>query len=366
MKIRAAVTGEDNRLSLRDLELREPAADEVLVRIVATGVCHTDLKCAETDRLVKRRPVVLGHEGAGIVERVGESVAGLARGDHVVMTFPSCGHCRSCLEAEPAYCYDQHPLSFGCAPRGGYGPYFYDGAEEIAGGFFGQSSFATHAIGTERNVIKVPDDLPLEILGPLACGIQTGAGAVFNDLNAGPGDTLAVFGAGSVGLSAVMAAKHAGVKTIIVVDRVPHRLELARDLGAHHAVDGSQCDPLEEIIRITGEGVDFAFDTTAAAPLMRMAIEALAPRGTCAFVTSPSDGKDLPIPVRNLLLGRKIRATVQGNSNPKLFIPFLIDLYRKGHFPFDRLIEFYPFEEIGQAFEDTRTGKVLKPVIRIG
>jgi len=367
MQIRAAVVGADNEISIQALDLKGPAAHEVLVRIVACGICYTDVKCAASDALVKARPVVLGHEGSGIVEAVGSAVTELTPGDHVVMTFASCGVCRSCREAEPAYCYGQHRLNFGCARPGGGGPYLCDEAGAgVAGDFFGQSSFATFAIGTERNVIKVPDDVPLEMLGPLGCGIQTGAGAVLNDLDVRPGNSLAVFGAGSLGLSAVMAARHAGAGRIIVVDRVRSRLDLALELGADHAIMADEADAVQEIMRLTGEGVDQSLDTTAVAPVMRQAIEALAPRGICGFVTSPRDGSDLGVPVRNLLMGRKIRGIVQGNSNPKLFIPFLIELYRQGRFPFDRLIRFYPFEQIGEAFDAVRSGEAIKPVLRIG
>jgi aryl-alcohol dehydrogenase len=366
MKIKAAVVGEDNQITVRDLELSGPEPHEVLVRIVATGVCHTDLKCAETSLLTTKRPVVLGHEGAGIVEIVGSAVTELKPGDHVVMTFASCGSCRSCREAEPAYCYSQLPLNFSCdRPRGGK-PYLCDDKATIHGDFFGQSSFASHAIGTERNVIKVPDDVPLEILGPLGCGIQTGAGAVLNDFKVGPGDVLAVFGTGSLGLSAVMAARYAGAKTVIAVDRVQHRLDLALELGADHVIDASKTDATAEIMRLTGDGVDYALDTTAVASVMRQAIDVLAPRGTCGYVTGSSDGMDLGLPVRNMLLGRKVRGIVEGNSNPKLFIPFLVELYRKGRFPFDRLIGFYPFEEINAAFAAVHSGETIKPVLRIG
>ncbi|MGK6315724.1 NAD(P)-dependent alcohol dehydrogenase [Neorhizobium sp. DT-125] len=367
MQIKAAVVGKDNTITIRPLELKGPQPHEVLVRIVAAGVCHTDLKCAGSNLLVKARPVVLGHEGAGIVEAVGTAVTELKAGDHVVMTFAYCGTCRSCREAEPAYCYQQYPLNFGCARPDGGSAYLCDeGGAAVHGDFFGQSSFATYAIGTERNVIKVPDDVPLEILGPLGCGIQTGAGAALNDLKVCPGDRFAVFGAGSLGLSAVMAARHAGAKTIIAVDRVQTRLDMALELGADHAIMATGPDVVAEILRITGDGVDQALDTTAVASVMRQAIDVLAPRGICGFVTAPSDGSELYLPVRSMLLGKKVRGIVEGNSNPKLFIPFLIDLYRQGRFPFDRLIRFYDFDEINEAFHAQHSGEAIKPVLRMG
>jgi aryl-alcohol dehydrogenase len=365
MQIRAAVVGSDNAITIRSLELKGPQPHEVLVKIVAAGVCHTDLKCAGSNLLVKARPVVLGHEGAGIVEAVGSAVAELAPGDHVVMTFAYCGTCRSCREAEPAYCYQQYPLNFGCQRSDGGSAYLCDNGEDVHGDFFGQSSFATYAIGSERNVIKVADDVPLDILGPLGCGIQTGAGAALNDLKVGPGDRFAIFGAGSLGLSAVMAARYAGAKTIIAIDRVQSRLDMALELGADHAIMATGIDTVSEIMRITGDGVDQSLDTTAVASVMRLAIDVLAPRGICGFVTAPSDGSELPLSVRNMLLGRKVCGIVEGNSNPKLFIPFLIDLYKRGHFPFDKLIRFYDFEDINDAFHAQRSGEAIKPVLRV-
>ena len=366
MQIRAAVVGKDNAITIRPLELAGPGPHEVLVKIVAAGVCHTDLKCAGSNILVKARPVVLGHEGAGIVEAVGSAVTELKAGDHVVMTFAYCGTCRSCREAEPAYCYHQYPLNFSCARPDAGKSYLCDNGEDVHGDFFGQSSFATYAIGSERNVIKVPDDVPLEILGPLGCGIQTGAGAALNDLTVGPGDRFAVFGAGSLGLSAIMAARYAGAKTVIAVDRIKARLDLALELGADHAILATETDAVVDIMRLTGDGVDQSLDTTAVASVMRQAIDVLAPRGVCGFVTAPSDGSELAIPVRSMLLGKKVRGIVEGNSNPKLFIPFLIDLYKRGHFPFDRLIQFFNFDDIKDAFHAQHSGAAIKPVLRVG
>ncbi|MFT8244804.1 NAD(P)-dependent alcohol dehydrogenase [Roseomonas sp. BN140053] len=368
MHIRAAVARDGNpALSLEDLELGPLRPNDVLVRIVATGVCHTDLKSASALSPVPR-PVVLGHEGAGVVEQVGSAVRKLVPGDHVVLTFAFCGQCRSCQEAEPAYCYHQWPLNFGCRRPDGTTPLRAEAVENpgpVHGDFFGQSAFATHAIAEERNAIKVRRDAPLELLGPLGCGIQTGAGAVLNDFALRPGQSLAVFGTGSLGLSAIMAARLSGASRIIAVDRHRHRLELARELGADEAIDVNDTPATAEIMRLTGEGVDFALDTTGVLPVMREAIDVLAPRGTCGFVTGPWDRRELPVPVHQLLLGRKIRGIVEGNSNPDLFIPRLVDFFLQGRFPFDRLVSFYPFDAINQAFHDVEAGTAIKPILRM-
>lgn len=365
MRITAAVFRDASlKPSIEPLEMSGPGPGEALVRIVATGVCHTDAKAAGPDSL-SPRPVVLGHEGAGVVEAVGQGVDKVAPGDHVVMTFGSCGRCRSCEEAEPAYCHHALPLSFACTRADGSAYLRAADGSPVHGDFFQQSSFATHAIGRERNVVKVRRDAPLELLGPLGCGIQTGAGAVLNDLRVKPGRTIAIFGAGALGLSAIMAARLAGAGRIIAIDRHTGRLDLARELGSHDAIlsDG---EPLAARIKsIIPVGVDYAIDTTGVLPVMRAALDSLAPRGECAFVTSPWDGSELSISPRHLLLGRKVRGVIQGNSNPGVFIPQLVDWFMDGRFPFDRLVKFYDFADIGQAFHDSEQGLTVKPVLRM-
>jgi aryl-alcohol dehydrogenase len=232
----------------------------------------------------------------------------------------------------------------------------------ISGRFFGQSSFSEYALADERSAIKVPRDLPLEVLGPLGCGVHTGAGTVLNALALRPGQTLAVFGTGSVGLSAVMAARLAGAARIIGVDVVPSRLRVAEELGATDVVDATVDDPVQVIKELTGHGVDFAVNTTGAPFVYTQSVKALAPRGTAAFVTSPR-GEWVPDMFGILVGGQSVRGVVGGDANPSLFIPMLIDYFRGGRFPFDRLIRFYPFDEIAQAFRDSESGETIKPVL---
>ncbi len=365
MQITAAVFRDATlKPSFETLDLTGPGPGEVLVRMVATGVCHTDAKAAGPESM-SPRPVVLGHEGAGVVEAVGQGVTKVAPGDHVVMTFGSCGRCRSCEEAEPAYCHHALPLSFGCKRSDGSSYLRAADGSQVFGDFFQQSSFATHSIGRERNVVKVRKDAPLELLGPLGCGVQTGAGAVLNDLRVKPGRTLAIFGVGALGLSAVMAARLAGAGRIIAIDRHKGRLDLARELGAHDVILGG-AEPLPAQIKaILPIGVDYAIDTTGVLTVMRAAIDSLAPRGECGFVTSPWDGSELSISPRHLLLGRKVRGIIEGNSNPDVFIPQLVDWFMDGRFPFDRLVKFYAFNELEKAFYDSETGLTVKPVLRM-
>jgi aryl-alcohol dehydrogenase len=327
-------------------------------------VCHTDVVCRD-QWIPVPVPVVLGHEGAGIVEKVGRSVTRVAPGDHVVMSFDSCGACPSCLAGEASYCHELGARNFGAARPDGTSALSRDG-ELIHAHFFGQSSFATHALCRERNVVPVSSDVPLELIGPLGCGVQTGAGAVINALRVGTGQSLAVFGTGSVGLSAVMAAKVVGATTIIGVDPLEARLELARKLGATHTINAAADDAVGAIRELSGSGVDFSFETTGKPAVIRQAVECLAPRGTCGMVGASEPGAEITLDATFMMSqGRKLRGIVEGDSKPGLFIPAMIDLYRQGRFPFDELVSFYTLDRINDAFHDSETGAAVKPVIRI-
>lgn len=361
MKVRAAVVEKkDGPFVFRDVEVDAPRSDEIVVRVVATGICHTDAH-VRSQGYETPLPFVLGHEGAGVVESVGSDVMSVAPEDRVIMSFPSCGRCNRCLSGHPAYCDHNLRLSFGGARLDGSNAY-HDG---VHGHFFGQSSFATYSIANERNTVKVADDVPLELLGPLGCGLQTGAGAVLNSLMVPTGASIVVLGAGAVGLAAVMAARVAGADPIIAVDINDDRLELARSLGATHVVNGKKEDTRARILEITRRGANYVVDLTGSPKMLGMAVEALAPTGTAALIGAAPHGTQASIDMASLLNGRVVRGVVQGDAVPQLFIPKLIALYRSGKFPFDRLIQFYEFEDIERAFEDSKQGRTIKPVLRI-
>ena len=358
--IAAVATGKAQPFVVGPIQIEEPRADEVLVRLVATGICHTDL--AFRDMFPWDRPIVLGHEGAGVVERVGEDIAGLAPGDPVVLTFDSCGRCPRCARGKPSYCQHFRPRNFGGARADGSSA-LANAAGPLAGHFFGQSSFAGHAIATPRNAIKVSADVPLELLGPLGCGILTGAGAVLNSLAVPAGASVAVFGAGAVGISGIMAARVAGATTIIAVDVKPRRLGLATELGATHTVNAAEDDPVERVRSLTRGGADFAIDTTGVPEALRQAVVSLAPLGVCGVIA----GSEAPmtLPWRDVLYGRTVRGIIEGDAIPSGFIPLLIELHRQGRFPFDRLIRFYPFAQINEAARDSLSGDTVKPILRL-
>jgi aryl-alcohol dehydrogenase len=364
MQISAAVSRtRDGVPRIETVRLDDPRDDEVVVRIVATGICHTDLFSALRFPL----PAVFGHEGAGIVERVGSRVGKVRRGDRVALTFGSCGQCVRCTAGDVAYCENGHHLQFE-GRRGDGSTTLRDAAGvPVHGSFFQQSSFATHALATERNCVKLPDAFPLELAAPLGCGIQTGAGAVMNTLDAKRGSSIAIFGAGSLGLSAVMAARVVGCETIIAVDILEDRLELAGSLGATAVLDAGEGDIVARIRALTrGRGVDYAFESAGVVQTFNDAIECLARRGTCAIATIPKLGAPFEWSPLNLLLraGRLV-VCIEGDSVPDEFIPKLAALQASRQLPYERLCRDYPFTAFDRAWDDAANARVIKPVLRM-
>lgn len=364
MKISAAIVREAAApFRLEEIDLAEPQADEVVVRIVAVGICHSDI-AARNQTLPIALPAVLGHEGAGIVERVGSAVTKLAPGDKVVMTVAFCGECINCRRGDVAYCENGIGLNYG-GKRGDGTPTLCCDGHAVSGHFFGQSSFATYALANQRNAIKVHADADLSIAAPLGCGIQTGAGTVMRALAAKEGRSIAVFGGGSVGLSAVMGAKIRGCGTIIVVEPVADRRTLALELGATHAIDPIAGDLAEQIRAIDPRGVDYIVDTTASIPVIQSAFASLATHGAIALLGVPKDPTaTLPMSLLQLLIGgATIKSVVEGDTDPETFIPELLAHAEAGRLPVEKLIRTYPFAQINQAVDDQLAGSVVKPVL---
>jgi len=357
----AAIEAKSGPFVFRQTEMDEPRSDEVLVRVVACGICHTDTH-VRNQGYQTPLPIVLGHEGAGVVEKVGADVERVKPGDRVAMSFPSCGRCDHCLGGHPAYCVHNLRLSFAGARLDGSNA-LHDG---LHGHFFAQSSFATYSLATERNVVKVPDDVPLELMGPLGCGFQTGAGAVLNVLAVPVGASIVILGTGAVGLAAIMAARVVGADPIIAVDITDERLALAQELGATHGINGKTEDVKSRVHEITRGGADYVIELTGQPKMLAMAVEATAQLGMTALIGASAAGAQAPIDMTTLLNGRSVRGVIQGDAVPQLFVPKLIGLYKAGQFPFDRLVRFYEFDDIEQAFNDSKQGLTVKPVLRIG
>jgi aryl-alcohol dehydrogenase len=361
--VAAVMRAHGKPFKIEALELDPPRSDEVLVRLVATGICHTDI--AVHHREDSPVPSILGHEGAGVAEAVGAAVRKVRSGDHVVLSFMSCGRCRQCQSGEPAYCEKLNALNFTSTREDGsvsaHGPH-----GPICNHFFGQSSFATYTLANERNVVKVPKSLRLDVLGPLGCGVQTGAGAVMNSLKVKAGESLACFGTGSVGLSAIMAARVVGATTIIGVDVSDERLRVAKRFGATHVINARKKAAATTIRKITGGiGVDYCFDTTGVDTVFNEAIDALGIRGMLGYVTGGAKPERTFNARTFMASGKRLMGILEGDAVPDIFIPHLIDLYRQGRFPFDKMVKFYPLREINRAFADSKSGRTIKPVIRL-
>jgi aryl-alcohol dehydrogenase len=361
MRIKAALSSSaEAPFEIAEVELDEPRPDEVLVELAAVGICHTDLtmKALWPDAM---SPIVLGHEGAGVVAAVGRDVTGVGPGDHVLLSYRSCGSCRECAAGHRTYCHDFRTLNaLGSRPDGS--TTMRRGDSPVYGSFFGQSSFASHVLAYESNLVVVGDRVDLRVAAPLGCGVQTGAGAVLNVLRPAGDASLAVFGAGAVGLSAVMAAKAAGVGTIIAVDPVAQRRRIATEIGATATVDPANDDVVDAIRRLTGAGATHALDTTAIGAVINQAIAALAALGTLALVGVGTP--EVTIDVQSVIGGGKtIRGVIEGDAVAQQFVPRLLELHAEGRLPLEKLIRTYDFDDIDTAVADAANGATIKPVL---
>ncbi|MFW0873046.1 NAD(P)-dependent alcohol dehydrogenase [Rhodococcoides corynebacterioides] len=350
-------------LTIESLELDELRSNEVRVRMVASGVCHTDA-IVRDGIYPTPLPAVLGHEGAGVVEGIGSDVTTVAVGDHVVLSAAYCGKCVQCRSGRVAYCENLFAEDFGGRRHDGTTSLTSESGP-VSSHFFGQSAFSTHANVVETSIIKVDKNVPLETLAPLGCGLQTGAGAVLNDLRPAPGTSIAVFGTGAVGSAAIMAARIAGCTTVIAVDLHDSRLELAETIGATHTVNGRTDDVVERIADITGgAGLNFALDTTAVPAVLQQAAASLGIGGTVALVGAAAPGTEVTFEIgASLVKGWTFKTIIQGSSVPQQFIPRLVELFEQGRFPFDKLIRHYRFDDINTAFADSENGSTIKPVV---
>ena len=359
----ALVAGAGAAFEVVDLEFDEPGAGEVLVRLVATGLCHTDLGIQAIGAPFAL-PGILGHEGAGVVERVGPGVESVAPGDKVLMSFTSCGDCAQCRGGHPAYCETWFPRNVLGGIRGDDSGATRIGDEPTHAHFFGQSAFAEYSIADERALVKVAPDADLVALAPLGCGVLTGVGSMWNALDPGPADVVAVYGSGAVGLSAVWAAARRSPARLIAIDRVAERLELARRLGATDVIDASTEDVAARVAELTGgRGTKLGFDTTASPAVGAQALASTAVGGTLLIVGVAPPGTELPVEMTGLLQGKSLRGITMGDANPSELIPELVALHAAGELPLDLLERTYPLADIEQAARDMHHGTTVKPVI---
>jgi aryl-alcohol dehydrogenase len=366
MKIQAAVAwAAGATLSIEEFDLDDPRDDEILVKVEAAGVCHTDDN-ARLGRVPVVFPIILGHEGSGTVERTGRNVTKVKPGDKVLFTPDYCGRCEQCVLGLTPYCDQAVAVTFTGTRLDG-SPRAHQNGRPVRASFFGQSSFATHSLVTERNIIPVPADAPLHYLAGFTCGVQAGAGAILNAMPVNTGSQVAVWGTGAVGLAAVMAAKASGAAGIVALDRVGHRLALAVELGATATIDTTGqdlSDVAAAVVKLTGRGANVALDTTGNPAVILAAVQSLATHGVASVITS--SGAPVTLPPGDLLLkGRQLRGSVGGHINPTVFIPRLLNLHAQGRFPVDRLVKNYPFAELNTAIADSLSGATIKPVLTL-
>jgi len=363
MKTRAAlVEAHGQPFTMAEVELEAPRDDEVLVRMVATGLCHTDLTMGSF-LPPEMFPNVFGHEGAGVVEEVGDAVRGLEPGDHVVLSFRSCRDCAKCSAGLVGYCDQTLLLNYMGMRMDGSQPISRDGSP-VFGSFFGQSSLAAHALAYADNCVKVDPELDLTLVAPYGCGFQTGAGTVLNVLRPRPDDSLAVFGVGAVGLAAVAAAAAEGVESIIAVDPLASRREVAAKLGATtlDPADTGDQSVVDRVKGLTGGGAAYAIDTTALPAVVKQAQQSLAARGT--LVALGLGAEEYVLDAIDLLQGgKRVMSSVEGDADPQEMIPRLLEMRAAGSFAMDDLVTTYPAEEINRAVADVTSGAVVKPVL---
>ncbi|MFT4659660.1 MAG: aryl-alcohol dehydrogenase [Ilumatobacter sp.] len=362
MQVQAAVmrTG-DGPFTIETLELEEPRPDEVLVRMVASGMCHTDLLSRELPPEFFGGPQVYGHEGSGVVESIGSEVSDLEVGDHVVLSFNHCRSCKACDAGRLPYCFNLTAYNMSGGRPDGSKAFSDATGDAIGSHFFGQSSFASHSVVARTSVVKVDPSFDLARLGPLGCGIQTGAGAIFNTLGVEAGSSVVITGAGALGLSAVMAAKLAGAEHIIAIDRHANRLELATKYGATTTLSGEPAELTAAIHATTGGGADYAFDTTGNAAVVRASFDGLNNLGTIGLAGVGFG--DLTFDFISLIGGRTITGVMEGDSTPHEFIPKLAQLNADGKFPFHELITTFNLDQVNEAEAASADGSVIKPVL---
>jgi aryl-alcohol dehydrogenase len=368
MRIRALVVErKDAPFDDQEIELGEPGRGEVLVRIVASGVCHTDAITRAGD-MGMPFPAVLGHEGAGVVEKLGEGVSQVTVGDQVIIGWPSCGECRNCLDGQPRYCLRTgDALVSGRRFKGelrGTTAYSRNG-QPLNGHFFGQSSFGTYSIASADAVVKVSPDVALDLLGPLACGIATGAGAVLNEARPRLGDSVLIVGVGAVGLAAIMAARNSGVTKVLAADVHDSRLKLAEEFGATHTINSRSTDIVERVRKITGSTVDFAFDCTGVIPVIEKVAETVGMLGTLVLIGGAPAGARFSLDHLSTLWGKRVIGVLGGGGRSGQLITALVDLFQQGRFPFDRLVRYYEMGQIETALADSKSGEVVKPILRM-
>ena len=366
MKIRGVVlerTG--GPLTLSELDLADPGPEEVLVRLHASGVCHSDWNAVD-GTAESPCPVVLGHEGGGVVEAVGAGVSRVAVGDRVALSWtPSCGECEECLRGLRNLCSAVWPAMATGGLMDGTTRLSREGEPIMHYCFI--SSFAEAAVVPERSCVPIPHDVPFDVAGLVGCAVSTGVGAVWRTAGVRPGDRVAVLGCGGVGLSAIMGAVAAGAGIVVGVDVAAHKLEEAERFGTTSGVlwAGGPEETAGAVADASGGGVDYAIEATGRPEAMRAAFLSTRPRGAAVLIGIPREDAVLELPALTIpRMERRVLGSLYGSSWPERDFPLTLDLYRRGRLPLDRLVSHrLPLEEVGRGFELMRSGEALRVVL---
>ena len=355
----AIFNGVDQELTIGQADIDEPGPHEVLVRTVASGVCHSDYHYMD-GRLPMGVPATLGHEAAGVVERVGPNVDYVQPGDHIIACGSAfCGSCKQCLTGNPHRCVDKPFRSVTDDP-----PRVTQNGQRVHSSASNISSFAEQMLLHEHGLVKIEKDIPLDSASLIGCGVITGVGAVINAAKVKPGSTVAVFGAGGIGLSAIQGAYISGARQIIAVDLVDAKLETAREFGATHTINGSQEDAVERIQAISDGGVDYSFEAIGLASVAMQCVQSLGFGGTATIIGVIAADDIIAIGGRMLSGEKKLQSTTMGSNRFRVEIPMLLDLYRQGRLKLDEMISARgPLEEINEMFERMHRGEVARQVI---
>ncbi len=345
-------------LTIEEIDIATPIDREVLVRTAASGVCHSDLHFIEGLYPMPNR-AVLGHEAAGVVEAVGPNVTEVVPGDHVIACLSVfCGHCDYCLTGRTHLCSQRPVRTREMTPR-------LSQNGQMLTQFASIGSYAEQMLLHENGIVKIDKDFPFAQAALIGCGVTTGVGAAMKTARVTPGSTVAVFGAGGVGLSAIQGARIAGARMIIAVDMVEHKLQTARDVGATHGIDASLGDPVDQIRELTaGQGVDFSFEAIGLKVAAEQAWQAIRAGGTATIIGMIPIGQKVEIPGNEFLREKKIQGSSMGSNSFKVDMPQYIEFYRQGRLKLDEMItRTRPLEEINEAFSDMKNGAVARSVI---
>ena len=365
--MKAAVQYEVGKpLVVDEVQLEDPQEDEIKVKMVACGVCHSDLTFMKGD-MPAPMPVVMGHEGAGIVEKVGPRVTSVKPGDHVLMMVSySCGKCPLCAQGKPTQCVENLPVMMMACLPGTMGTTRLRKDGKPVNHIFGLAAMAEYAVVKERSVVKVREDAPLDKICLMGCGVTTGMGAAMNTTGMRPGESIVVYGSGGVGLSAIMGAKLAGAGKIIAVSRSDRKLAVAKQLGADYVVKSGAEDPVAKVKELTGGGADYAIEAVGKAEVMMQAFGSIRNGGKLVIAGMAPLTEILTIMPFEFLLGKTIVGTVQGDIVHSVDVPRFVDMYMQGKIPLDKMISHtYKLAQVNEAYTALEKSEVIRSVVKI-